>query len=176
MCDGRRTQRTNEHYNGSSRTCHKRKWTTKTTSRNFEIGCSKITTKGNSLFRFKPSWWCLIHSIAYAYDSLCRLRYFKLSKDVYGIVHIPPCSLLYPNYDFSKHFDMMMVMKRIDKLCYFNVAQFRQAVSNVVKCQTDFFPSNTVRHEFAFKFEQFSRKLTTYRSLLVSHPPSGKFL
>jgi hypothetical protein len=61
---------------------------------------------------------------------------------------------------------MMMVMKRIDKLCYFNVAQFRQAVSNVVKCQTDFFPSNTVRHEFAFKFEQFSRKLTTYRSLL----------
>ena len=62
-----------------------------------------------------------------------------------------------------------MVMKRIDKLCYFNVAQFRQAVSNVVKCQTDFFPSNTVRHEFAFKFEQFSRKLTTYRSLLVSH-------
>ena len=108
-----------------------------------------------------------------AYVSFPR---FKLSKDVYGIVHIPPCSLLYPNYDFSKHFDMMMVMKRIDKLCYFNVAQFRQAVSNVVKCQTDFFPSNTVRHEFAFKFEQFSRKLTTYRSLLVSHPPSGKFL
>ena len=65
-----------------------------------------------------------------------------------------------------------MVMKRIDKLCYFNVAQFRQAVSNVVKCQTDFFPSNTVRHEFAFKFEQFSRKLTTYRSLLVSHHPT----
>merc|ERR1712131_427171 len=98
---------------------------------------------------------------------ILRLVAQKLrQKDVYGIVHIPPCSLLYPNYDHSKHFDMIMVMKRIDKLCYFNVAQFRQAVSNVVKCQTDFFPSNTVRHEFAFKFEQFSRKLTTYRSLL----------
>ena len=98
----------------------------------------------------------------------------KLFQDVYGIVHIPPCSLLYPNYDFSKHFDMMMVMKRIEKLCYFNVAQFRQAVSNVVKCQTDFFPLNTVRHEFAFKFEQFSRKLTTYRSLLVRSSSIGK--
>jgi hypothetical protein len=98
---------------------------------------------------------------------ILRLVSQKLrQKDVYGIVHIPPRSLLYPNYDFSKHFDMMMVSKRIEKLSYFNVAQFRQAVSNVVKCQTDFFPSNTVRHEFAFKFEQFSRKLTTYRSLL----------
>ena len=108
-----------------------------------------------------------------AYESKSVRIRFQLCQDVYGIVHIPPCSLLYPNYDHSKHFDMIMVMKRIDKLCYFNVAQFRQAVSNVVKCQTDFFPSNTVRHEFAFKFEQFSRKLTTYRSLLVSQLQCG---
>ena len=62
---------------------------------------------------------------------------------------------------------MMMVMKRIDKLCYFNVAQFRQAVSHVVKCQTDFFPANTVRHEFAFKFEQFSINQSPYEKICL---------
>ena len=36
----------------------------------------------------------------------------------------------------------------------------------MVKCQTTFFPANTVRHEFAFRLEQFARKQTTYRALV----------
>ena len=66
-------------------------------------------------------------------------------KDVFNIVHSPPCPLLYPNYNFNEHFDMSHVAKRIDQLCYYNIYQFRQAVDNVTKIQTDFFPHNTVR-------------------------------
>lgn len=87
-------------------------------------------------------------------------------KDVFNIVHSPPCPLLYPNYNFNDHFDMSHVAKRIDQLCYYNIYQFRQAVDIVTKIQTDFFPHNTVRHEFALKFDQFTRKQTTYRALV----------
>jgi len=89
-----------------------------------------------------------------------------IEKDMYRICHSPPCSLLYPNYPFDRHLDMSIVSQRVDQLCYFNIAQYRAAVNQVVKCQTTFFPSNTIRHEFAFRFEQFARKQTTYRALV----------
>merc|ERR1712130_179302 len=87
-------------------------------------------------------------------------------KDVYNIVHQRPCSLLYPNYNLTTHLDMSIVASRVNKLCYFNVAQFRQAIQRVCQCQTQFFPANTVRHQFSIKFEQYARKQTTYRALV----------
>ncbi|CAG5112745.1 Oidioi.mRNA.OKI2018_I69.chr2.g6926.t1.cds [Oikopleura dioica] len=87
-------------------------------------------------------------------------------KDPTNFLHQKPCSLLYPNYPFNAHYDMTNVADKVNKMCFFNIHQFRQAVSKVCKCQTDFFPSNTIRHKFALKFDQFAYKITAYRNLL----------
>ena len=57
-----------------------------------------------------------------------------IEKDPYRICHSPPCSLLYPNYPFDKHLDMIMVAKRVDQLCYFNIGiQKNQASWKIMK-------------------------------------------
>ena len=76
---------------------------------------------------------------------------------------------MYPNYNLSTHLDMSMVAERVTKMCYFNIAQFRQAVQRVCFCQTDFFPPNSTRHQFAVKFDQYARKQTTYREVAYLH-------
>lgn len=95
-------------------------------------------------------------------------------------MHQKPCSLLYPNYPFASHFDMTNVADLVNKMCFFNIHQFRQAVSKVriskkyvkfytrfqmCKFQTNFFPENTVRHKYASKFDQYAYKITAYRNL-----------
>ena len=49
-----------------------------------------------------------------------------IEKDPYRICHSPPCSLLYPNYPFDRHLDMIMVAKRVDQLCYFNIGTWKE--------------------------------------------------
>ncbi|CBY31421.1 unnamed protein product [Oikopleura dioica] len=86
-------------------------------------------------------------------------------KDPTNLMHQKPCSLLYPNYSFATHFDMTNVADKVNKMCFFNIHQFRQAISKVCKFQTDFFPENTVRHKYASKFDQYAYKITAYRNI-----------
>lgn len=74
---------------------------------------------------------------------------------------------MYPNYNMVAHIDMSMVAERVTKMCYYNIAQFRQAIQRVCNCQTTFFPANTVRHQFSIKFDLYARKQTTYRALVT---------
>ena len=55
----------------------------------------------------------------------------QLLKDPTNLMHQKPCSLLYPNYSFATHFDMTNVADKVNKMCFSNIHQFRQAVSKV---------------------------------------------
>ena len=40
---------------------------------------------------------------------------------------------MYPNYNLTKHIDMSTVAERVNGMCYYNVAQFRQAIQDRIK-------------------------------------------